>query len=221
MPCKASTNPDPAATAKPGAPLTLTQRKRRDVIAAASLEFQHSGFMGATMDAIAARAKVSKRTVYHHFAGKEELFQTVVLELWQEATTVPVYDYRPSQPLEKQLKAIARQEINMLASPEHFALARVVVAECIRSPQMGRRIFEAIIQSDIGFKAWVKSAVAHGALAAPDANLAAEHFLDMIQGQAFWHQVVGGQPQLDEGQRQRLEDSVVCTFLMRFGVDPG
>lgn len=34
------------------------------------------------MDRIAARAKVSKRTVYNHFPSKEELFAEMLQRLW-------------------------------------------------------------------------------------------------------------------------------------------
>ena len=56
------------------APLRLTDRKREAIIQAAIEAFRADGFEATSMDKIAAKAEVSKRTVYNHFPSKEELF---------------------------------------------------------------------------------------------------------------------------------------------------
>ena len=50
---------------------TRSEQKRAAVLAAAQAEFQEKGFALSSMDAIAARAAVSKRTVYNHFQVKK------------------------------------------------------------------------------------------------------------------------------------------------------
>jgi AcrR family transcriptional regulator len=47
--------------------------------------FTHHGYHGTTMDDIAARSGTSKGTLYWYFESKEELFETMVLELFDEA----------------------------------------------------------------------------------------------------------------------------------------
>lgn len=197
--------------------LKLTQRKHLDIIHAAIQEFQAKGYAGTSMDAIAARAGVSKRTVYNHFTSKEGLFQGVVLALWNEAVGTQVYDYRPDKPLADQLKAIAQREIDFLKAPSRCALARVIVAECIRSPELGKRIYQEVERSEAGIFIWIKQAVADGRLSAPDPVMAAYLFSSMIEGMAFWPLVVGGQPVLSEPKRGILVDTVVGMFLGQFG----
>ena len=58
--------------------MTLTNEKRAQIIEAAVSEFQELGFTGASMDRVAARADVSKRTVYNHFESKEALFRAIL-----------------------------------------------------------------------------------------------------------------------------------------------
>ncbi|WP_390888393.1 TetR/AcrR family transcriptional regulator, partial [Leclercia adecarboxylata] len=53
-------------------PTRLTDRKRAAILEAAVAEFRAFGFAGTSMDRIAATAEVSKRTVYNHFASKDE-----------------------------------------------------------------------------------------------------------------------------------------------------
>ena len=49
--------------------------------------FVRHGYLGATTDEVAARAAVSKQTLYKHFADKQHLFAEVILD-----TTVQVVD---------------------------------------------------------------------------------------------------------------------------------
>ena len=56
---------------------------RDRLIAAATSVFASSGYSGATLDAIAQRAGVTKGGIYFHFDGKEELF-FAVLDHWRE-----------------------------------------------------------------------------------------------------------------------------------------
>lgn len=64
-------------------PRTADPQLRSRLIAAATAEFAESGYAGATLDGIAARAGVTKGGVYFHFAGKEDLF-FAVLDHWRE-----------------------------------------------------------------------------------------------------------------------------------------
>lgn len=55
---------------------------RERLLDAATAAFAQNGYAGASLDAIAAGAGVTKGGVYFHFAGKEELF-FAVLDHWQ------------------------------------------------------------------------------------------------------------------------------------------
>src|SRR5215469_16619241 len=54
-------------------------RKRGAIIDAAAELFLRHGYLGTSMDQIAAQAAVSKPTVYNHFPDKEQLFTEIVL----------------------------------------------------------------------------------------------------------------------------------------------
>ncbi|MDE2230045.1 MAG: TetR family transcriptional regulator [Alphaproteobacteria bacterium] len=51
---------------------------RRRILAAATSEFAAKGLAGARVDAIAHRARVSKRMLYHYFGNKEALWLAVL-----------------------------------------------------------------------------------------------------------------------------------------------
>ncbi|HSY43484.1 MAG TPA: helix-turn-helix domain-containing protein, partial [Candidatus Acidoferrum sp.] len=54
------------------------ERSRARILAAALKEFSAKGFAGARVDAIARRACINKRMLYHYFGDKEELFKAVL-----------------------------------------------------------------------------------------------------------------------------------------------
>ncbi|MFI8794123.1 TetR family transcriptional regulator [Streptomyces sp. NPDC055105] len=57
-----------------------SERTRHRIASAALTEFSKKGFDGARIDAIARRARVSVRMIYHYFGDKRGLYQHVLLE---------------------------------------------------------------------------------------------------------------------------------------------
>jgi AcrR family transcriptional regulator len=54
------------------------ERTRERILSAALKEFAAHGFAGARVDAIARRAAINKRMLYHYFGDKEDLFKAVL-----------------------------------------------------------------------------------------------------------------------------------------------
>jgi AcrR family transcriptional regulator len=69
-----------ARPAKPngGAAGRNPERTRERILSAALREFAANGFAGARVDAIARRAAINKRMLYHYFGNKEHLFREVL-----------------------------------------------------------------------------------------------------------------------------------------------
>src|SRR5260370_39286886 len=65
---------DRDASDRPG----RTERKRRAILQEAEALFLDRGFVGASVEEVAARAAVSKQTVYKQFESKAALFVAVV-----------------------------------------------------------------------------------------------------------------------------------------------
>ena len=54
------------------------EERRREILDAAFLEFSKKGYAGASMEAIARRARASKETLYAWFENKETLLNTLI-----------------------------------------------------------------------------------------------------------------------------------------------
>ena len=69
----------------PDASPELARTKRQTIADAALHVFLRQGFAGASVDEIAAEARVSKPTIYAHFGSKEELFRRIIAAIVEEA----------------------------------------------------------------------------------------------------------------------------------------
>jgi TetR/AcrR family transcriptional repressor of mexJK operon len=74
------------ATAAPADEPQGNPRKRRAILDAAGTVFLREGFTRASIDAIAAEAKVSKQTVYNHFGDKDRLFMAMTDDVQDRVT---------------------------------------------------------------------------------------------------------------------------------------
>src|SRR5690348_17748019 len=114
-------------------PPRLTDRKRSAIIDAAIEEFRAAGFEATSMDRIAARASVSKRTVYNHFPSKEALFAAILHQLWDASQTGNAPGYCAGEPLRAQLLDLLMRKLRLMNDEAFLSLARVAIAAGIHS----------------------------------------------------------------------------------------
>ena len=120
-------------------------RKRRAIMEAATAVFLGNGYRGTSMDEIAARAAVSKQTVYKHFADKERLFTEIILATIDqvgEPFHAEVIALGDTDDLEGELGVVGRRLIAAVMAPDVLRLRRLVIAEADRFPRLGRTYYE-------------------------------------------------------------------------------
>jgi TetR/AcrR family transcriptional regulator, mexJK operon transcriptional repressor len=141
---KASSRRRTAKAGRGGRPRTADLEKlNENILAAAGELFLAQGFDGTSMDAIAEKARISKRTLYSRHADKSALFNTVIYDLL-DRILVPVerIQYEPGD-LSAALLAAARDMVSGVMRPGFSAVYRVVVFEAQRRPEFGRWINDA------------------------------------------------------------------------------
>lgn len=166
-------------------------RKRAAILSAARELFLADGFDRSSVDAIAARAEVSKRTVYDYFGDKQTLLQAVVDSVGQSMITTirrtldeTLTGLTEGAELEDSLVTFSmRIATDMLGSAEYATLQRLVRAESGNLPQPGYNSMadapdEAIAERFAAF-------AAEGLLEVPDPRLAADQFLALTFGVAL------------------------------------
>jgi TetR/AcrR family transcriptional repressor of mexJK operon len=117
--------------------------KDRAILARARDIFFERGFNGAAMEEVAARAGVSKVTLYKRFADKEALFEAVVRrEVDRMAEDFEAWPYADGS-LAEQLDAYGSILLRFLFSTQHLLLNRMLSNEFAAKPDMARRFYDA------------------------------------------------------------------------------
>jgi TetR/AcrR family transcriptional regulator of autoinduction and epiphytic fitness len=195
----------------------LTDRKRDAIVQAAIVEFRANGFEATSVDKVAARAEVSKRTLYNHFSSKDELFAAILRILWESRASELERVYEPGRPIRDQLLELLQRKLALLADDSFLALARVAIAAGLHSPERAQEIVARIGEKDGGMVDWIKAAQKHGTLKAGDATLAVKQLESLVKGAAFWPQVAMGQPLLTARAQKQLAASTADLFLSHHG----
>lgn len=194
-------------------PTTLTQRKRADIIEAAVEEFKSSGFNATSMDAIAARAKVSKRTVYNHFESKESLFVEISDSLCASVIQTMDVSFDAARTADEQLHEFAMRKIDLCCSEKFMTMARVTLPERMRNPGLANASFDRIRKGETGLARWMSQAVAAGVLELADPTDASRQFSSLILEFAFWPQLFAGEPAPKPAARKKIATAAVKLFL--------
>ena len=101
-----------------------------------------SGYEAASMDAVAARAGVSKATIYVHFEGKQALFEAIIR---RHTETLFSHIQLPDKivDLRQALTMLAKSFVEMILKPDALSMYRVVAAEAVRQPEIGEAFYAA------------------------------------------------------------------------------
>ncbi|MBV7397230.1 TetR/AcrR family transcriptional regulator [Mameliella sediminis] len=188
------------------------------IIEAAVAEFQEKGFGAASMDRIAARSEVSKRTLYKYFESKENLFRSIVAELSERFSGLCEFGYVRGRPIRQQLTDLAWAEARLLLTPDVIAMARMIISETLRSPELAAEAQGKLEHSPV-FAELLRDAGADGVLNIDDPDDAASNFLALIKSRAFWPAVMTG-TQVSEERMGEIVESSVDFMLCRYGVTP-
>lgn len=160
-------------------PLSPRQQKKRTRILDAALKvFSQSGYSGASMDAIAETAEVSKPTLYMYFGSKEQLFESMMLAR-RDAMLEAFLD--PSGNMVEDLHAFAWHYADAVMDRNMLSLARLIIGESQRFPEIGRAYQKAgpdrLLQ---GIIIYLEDQKQQGRLAFEEGELAAEDFWALI-----------------------------------------
>ena len=192
-----------------------TEVKRTQILDAAEIEFQENGFQTASMDRISNRAGASKRTVYKHFESKEKLFQELIRRHWSRFAASLDVTYQSGRDIRDQLTELGHAEGRLLTSPDVMATTRMVMSEVLRSPEL---VEENEEKTDFkaAFEVMLSEATADGQLRVDDPKVAAEEFISLIKGKAFWP-VIFGAPVLSDAEMSQIIEGSVEMIMRRYG----
>lgn len=189
--------------------------KHAQIIDAAQAEFLENGFGSASMDRIAKRADVSKRTLYKYFESKENLFRSLVQVLWSRDPVLTVPSGPSNVPVRERLYVMAEAKVRIYADADVIALARMIISEMLRNPELAVQT-EGKFDTKAQVEDIFREAVAAGQMQPHDTSAAATEFLGLIKAKTFWPAVFG-EPVADADDIPAIVDSCVEMMMRRYG----
>lgn len=113
------------------------------ILCAAEALFSEHGYDAVSMNAIAARAGVSKANIFHHFASKNALYLAVVKEACKESQTRVQMVEKHHRDFAERLSHFARSQLQSML--EHSQTTRLILRELLKNgPEHGRELAEQV-----------------------------------------------------------------------------
>jgi TetR/AcrR family transcriptional regulator, mexJK operon transcriptional repressor len=198
-----------------------SDRKRKALLLAATELFLDNGYDCTSMDDVAAKAAVSKPTVYKYFSDKERLFAEIV-----RATTGEIDDLvrlvvetmGGQTSVESGLIVLARRFITALMQPRVLRLRRLVMANADRFPDVGRSWYEqgferVLATLAISFQRLADRKLLH----VDDPLLAANHFVGLLLWIPINKAMFTGDYGSSPDELERFAAAAVRAFLAGYG----
>lgn len=194
-------------------------RRKHDAIAAAALVlFARDGYERTSVDAIAAEAGVSKRTIYSHYGDKESLFLLVLRETYdamrERVGGIVDRNLRDVDEVRPALTACIREIVRTITrAPGRSTLARLLISEAPHFPVIldlwhGRGIVPLIAEP-------LAKMAAAGLIDTDDPAQAAEHLNALTVGQVN-NKSIMGTIQLTEAEIDRIITSGIAVFMRAY-----
>ncbi len=171
------------------------------------------------MSRIAARAGVSKGTLYNYFDGKAELFAAWVSQECQQKLSHVFDGEEPDVEPGAALRGIGLRMLRTMMSETGLTIYRLTVAEAAKFPELARAFYEAgPARATASMAGWLARQTAAGQMVIADPVFAAEQFFALCQTHVGMLRRLGLVTELDEAMANRVVDASVTMFLETYGV---
>jgi len=194
-----------------------------EAIAQAALRlFQRDGYERTSVDAIAAEAGVSKRTIYNRYGDKENLFLSVLRDTYNSmmVTFREIADKHLADvtDVQQDLTAFALEvAVSMTTAPDRIALVRLIMSEAPFFPTLIRAEQESATMHG-HLTAYLARLGGEGRLAITDPSEAAEHLVALTVNQINARTMFGVVP-ISYAEVERIVAGGVAVFVRAYRPD--
>jgi len=194
-----------------------------EAIAQAALRlFLRDGYERTSVDAIAAEAGVSKRTIYNRYGDKENLFLSVLRDTYTSmmATFRKIAEKHLGEvtDVQRNLTAFALEVARtMTTAPDRIALVRLILTEAPFFPTLVRAEQDpATMHGHV--TAYLARLAGAGRLAISDPSEAAEHLVALTVNQINGRTMFGVVP-ISDAEVERIVTAGVAAFVRAYRAD--
>jgi len=168
-----------------------------DIAAAALAVFAEKGFAGARVEEIAARAGISKGTLYLYYHGKAELFRAVVREVViPNVDAMRVAFLAADMPFAAVVRQLLPRFAEIVTRVPVGAVAKMVIGESRNFPELAKVWHDEVIDKAVGLiAALIERAQAKGEVRPGDPRVHAFSIMGPMLIGVLWRETftpVGG-----------------------------
>jgi len=177
------------ASRRPGRPpAAKADETRKRILQAARLVFSERGYDGATFQAIALRADLTRPAINHYYSSKRALYREVVNQTNELVVVAGVQSAERETTLAGRLTAFISAAVRANSeNPSTSAFLVTTVLESQRHPELSTTENDAVRTSREFLMRVVNEAIEHGELAADiDASTVVETLLVVLCGVGFY-----------------------------------
>jgi TetR/AcrR family transcriptional regulator, mexJK operon transcriptional repressor len=196
----------------------IDPRKEEAILEAARQSFLELSFDRVSMDAVAARAGVSKVTIYAKYKSKEALFVAAMNE-----GCASIYDQAKSDAdsggsIAEILTRLGVSFMSMILAPEVAAMHGVMMQVARDKPELPQQFYHSVVAVSLETLAQTLTiAMERGELTCPDPRRAAIQFIAMIQGVYRYQLELGVEVSLNKAELEDYVSDCVGVFLRGHG----
>ncbi len=192
--------------------------KQQRILAAALKVFAELGYSAASMDAIALEAEVSKPTLYLYFGSKEHLFEAMMV-VGRDAMLEPIE--HSTGDMVRDLQDFAWHYADIVMRPAFLSLARLIIGEAQRFPDVGRAYQKAGPDKSLhGMISYLESQRQKGRLIFEEAELAAQDLWVLILSVPRNKALHIPDEVPDRAEIRRYLENGLRVFLKAYSTDP-
>ena len=195
--------------------MKLTDQKRMQILDAAEELFHSAGVENTSMDQLALHAQVSKRTVYNHFATKDELFQAILQRMIEKLSQGAELRFDPNIPIASQLTQIARDEVALLSSDAFLRVAKIAIMQVMQRPELAKQMNENAMGCKRYLETFLTDACTAGILKIDDIPFASKQFVFQLKSFVFDPSLFGLEQQT-HAIHEKIITEAVAMFLARY-----
>ncbi|GAA0562371.1 TetR/AcrR family transcriptional regulator [Rheinheimera aquimaris] len=196
--------------------MKLSDQKRLQILDAAEELFHSFGVEHTSMDQLALQAQVSKRTVYNHFATKEQLFQAILQRMSDKLRQGGEVQFNPALPIAEQLRRIAADEVALLSSEALLRVAKIAIVQMMKQPELAQTMNDNALGCKRYLADFLQQACQANVLTIADTVFASQQFVYQLKSFVFYPALFGLH-QASAPELQHIIDETVAMFLARYG----
>lgn len=198
-----------------GRPKSL--KKRQAILQAAAELFPVKGFASVSMMEIAEKAKVSKLTLYSHFADKDDLFAQSVIDCCEQQLPASSFQLPVGLSLQQALIAIGNGFLELVMDDKSISLHRMMIAQTCIDIEHSELFFKAGPERMLSeMQVFLVKANRSGRLSISQPVLAAQHFFCLLKGLSHMRVLMGLSKPPSKQAREKHVKEVVALFIRAF-----